>query len=166
MEQAQYKCWLAGLPSLTEKQLSELVTRIKLLSKGADKEHTGKQSFQDRFVQTLCSMMSSKGVECPNPTILKKSSAYVSSKDKLKDLASFFETISKSKLVQDSILKIALDQLYNDMLQWKGISVSSHLLLKNAHRIPSTLNRSFPGYAQSGLLTKLVKGAGNEPSNQ
>jgi hypothetical protein len=120
--------------------------------------NSGKQEFGDRFIQSICSVMDKLGVEKPSPLVLRKSSAYNSSKNKLEDLASFFASVSNTRIVQDQILKLSIELLYHDMLQWKGIAVSSHTLIKHMHRLPSTLNRHFPGYAGSGLLKNIVEG--------
>lgn len=164
MSPEQYQQWVKELPQLSVGQLSELSTRIKLLSKTATNEHTGKQEFGDRVLQAVCDVMKRNNLETPHPVTLKKSSAYVNAKAKIEDLSTYFEKISHLKLVQDSILKVAIELLLFDMLQWQGVAVSSHSLLKQAHRIPSMLNRAFPGYAQSGFLTKIVKGANESAS--
>jgi hypothetical protein len=154
VNQEQYKTWVGGVVSLTQEQLTDLQSRIKILSSTA--ETNGKSSFGLRVLQAICDVMRKHGTETPSVTTLKKSSAYVSCNGKMADLQTFFEGVSKNKLVQDSILRTAIDLLYTDLLNWKGVAVSSHTLIKQLHRIPSVLNRHFPGYLQSGLLTKLV----------
>jgi hypothetical protein len=134
--------------------MTDLKARISIL--GATSTTNGKQDFGDRIVAALCSVLRKHNVETPSTLALKKSSAYSASKNKIHDLATFFESISSSKLIQDQVLKTAIELLYFDLLNWKGISVSSHTLLNQMHRLPSTLNRHFPGYAQSGLLTKVI----------
>ena len=158
MDEQQYKQWIAQIPSLSAKQCSDVLTRFKLLLPSAAKELNGKAKFSDRVLQAICTVLNKNKVECPNPITLRKSSAYVSASPKFNDLKIFFDNISKSKLVQDQILREGVNLLYHDLLQWQGIAISSHLLLKHTHRIPSVLNRSFPGYAASGLLQKIVKG--------
>ncbi len=156
MNQEQYKTWVGGLVSLTQEQLADLQSRIKILSSTASKETNGKSDFGLRVLQAICDVLRKQGTESPSVHTLKKSSAYVSCNGKMTDLQSFFEGVSKNKLVQDAILKIAIELLYTDLLNWKGVAVSSHTIIKQIHRIPSVLNCHFPGYAQSGLLTKLV----------
>jgi hypothetical protein len=157
MNSDQYKGWIGDLPKLTTAQIMDLSCRVKLLSQVSVKEHEGKSEVGNRVLQIICSVMKKHRTENPSIIMLKKSTAYISSKDKILDMMSFFENISKSKLVQDAVLKIGIDLLYTDLLQWQGIAVSSHTLLRQIHRVPSVINRHFPGYAQSGLLVKLVK---------
>lgn len=157
MNQEQFKLLIGQVPQLTKEQLSELAMRIKLLS-DVTKSYAGKQEFGNRVLQAIADVMKKQNVETSSAHSLRKSAAYVGAKDKLQDLSVFFDSISKSKLVQDQILREAIQLLYHDLLQWQ-IAVSSHTMLKQIHRIPSVLNKSFPGYAASGLLQKIVKGA-------
>ena len=156
MNPAQFKLWAGLVPTLTPEQTNELLTRFKLLSKTNDKLHSGKQQFGERVLQALCTVLRKNNVETPSVTTLRKSVAYVNSREKLQDLQTFFEKTSPSKMVQDRILRMAIELLYNDLLQWQGVAISSHTLLKQIHRIPATLNRHFPGYAASGMLVKIV----------
>lgn len=158
MTKEQYEEWVAWLSKLTANQTEDTLTRIKLLGKTAPKDHNGKQEYGLRVLQAICDVLKKNNVETPSVATLKKSSAYVAAKDKFNDLSVFFEARSKSKLVQDQILRTAIELLYFDLVQWQGIAISSHTLLRQIHRIPATLNRHFPGYASEGLLIKLVKG--------
>ena len=157
MDQETYQNLISKLPSLTVIQLNDLSTRIKLLDKTVTKEHVGKQDIGIRILQAICDTLKKHKVETPSVNSLRKSNAYVGSKDKIDDLAIFLESISKSKMVQDQILRVGIDLLYNDLLNW-GLPVSSHTILRQMHRVPATLNRNFPGYSQSGLLSKIVGG--------
>lgn len=157
MNDQDYKTWIAALPKLSAMQLNDLSNRMKILSFVAAKEFSnGKSDFGNRVVEVTCNFFRSEGIECPTPNLLKRSQAYVQAKGKIDNLATFFEKISQHKLVQDAVLAIAIENLYNELVQW-GISVSSHTVLQNIHRVPAVLNRSYPGYAQSGLLHKIVK---------
>jgi hypothetical protein len=157
VDEEQYRVWVAELPNLSQTQLNDALMRFKLLSNNGVKAHNGKQEFGDRVLQAICDVLRKQGVETPSVAMLKKSSAYVNSnKGKFDNLSNFFEQISPAKIVQDQILKEGINLLYFDLLQWK-VAVSSHTILQQIHRIPSVLNKHFPGYAQSGYLTKIVK---------
>jgi hypothetical protein len=158
MNQDKYKLWVSELSALTLEQLTDLNSRIKILFDVSVKEHNGKQDFGLRLLSIICVVLRKNKVETPTPYTLQKSQAYVNAKAKIYDLGLFFESLSQSKLVQDAILKEAVALLYADLFNWQGVAISSHTLLNQVHRIPSTLNKHFPGYAESGLLTKLIKG--------
>ena len=152
MDKVQYQEWVKSLSALSTGQLNDLSARLKIL---APKEHDGKSDFGIRVLQAICDVLSKNNVEVCTIHTLRRSSAFVQSKDKIKDLGTYFEQIDKSKLVQDAILRQAIDLLYHDLIQWKGIAISSHTLLRHIHRIPSVLNRNFPGYGPQ-LLVKIV----------
>lgn len=159
MDEQQYKIWVAQLSALTKNQMSDALSRFKLLSTvGVINDNgNGKSDFGERVLGAICITMKKNKVEVSSVNVLRKSSAYVSSREKLVNLQIFFESISKSKMVQDQILKEAINLLYHDLLRWE-ISISAHTILQQVHRLPSSLNHAFPGYLQSGLLTKIIKG--------
>ena len=156
MDQNQYKIWVTQLHTLDFMQVKDVAARLNLLSK-AKEQHSGKSDFGMRVLEAISSVMKNNNADGASPTTLRKSAAYVASRGKIDDLKIYFEKISKSKLVQDAMLKEAVSLLYFDLLSWQDFSVSSHTLLQQIHRIPSVLNRAYPGYAESGLLTKVVK---------
>ena len=159
MDEQRYKLWAAEIATLTPKQASAALQRFKLGVKTSPKEHAGKQDFGDRVLAAIVTVLIKAQVESPSASNLRKSAAYAQAKSKLQDLQNFIEKTSQSKLVQDQILKEGIFLLYHDLLQWQKIAISSHLVLRQIHRIPAVINRHYPGYAASGMLTKIVKGA-------
>ena len=158
MNEQQFKLWIAELPKLTVEQHNDLKIRLSLLA-AMPKDTAGKSDFGIRVLQAIVDVMKKNNVESTSVNVLKKSSAYVAAKPKIENLQIFFESITLSKIVQDQILRMGIDLLYFDLLNWQGFSISSHTILSQIYRVPATLNRAFPGYAGAGLLTKLVKGA-------
>ena len=152
VDKGEYQEWVKSLSVLSASQLSDLSARLKILT---PKEFDGKSDFGIRVLQAICDVMTKNNVEVCNIHTLRKSSAFVQSKDKIKDLGTYFEQIDKTRLVQDAILHQAIDLLYHDLVQWKGVAISSHLVLKQIHRIPATLNKAFPGYGPQ-LLTAII----------
>lgn len=157
MNDAAYRTLAASLPELTHTQLSDLLSRAKLLSSVAPTVVTGKQDFGVRVTDAICDVLRKQGVETVSSSTLRKSSAYASSREKMKDLNVFLEKASSQRIIQDAILREAVKLLYFDLLNWQGIAISSHTLLQQIHRIPATLQRHYPGYAASGLLIKILK---------
>jgi hypothetical protein len=158
MNADQYKIWIGNLSQLSPDQTKDVVSRLKLLSQISVTEHSGKQEFNERVLQAVVDVFRKLNVETPSVPVLRKSSSYVSSRNKMQDLAPYFEKISKSRLVQDAILRKGIELLYFDLFAWQGITISSHTLLRQIHRVPASINKAFPGYADSGFLAKLVKG--------
>jgi hypothetical protein len=158
VDAAEFKLWVAKLPELDKNQLAELQSRFKLLGSLGQKEHVGKSDFGNRLLAAVCEVMRKNQVETPTVNMLQKTAAYANCRGKLDNLSEFLELVSKSKLVQDAVLKEGINLLYYDLVGW-NVPVSSHTILKQIHRIPSVLNRHYPGYAQSGVLNKLTKEA-------
>lgn len=154
MNKPEFQQWVKELPNLTKDQASEVLSRIKLL--GVSKEYDGKEDFGTRVLQAIKTVLLKNNIENPSIYTLKKSVAYVNAKGKMEDLSAFFDNISKSRMVQDAILREAISLLYYDLVNM-NVSISSHTILNHIHRIPATLNRHFPGYTMSGLLTKIVQ---------
>lgn len=154
MNKQEFQQWIKELPNLTKDQASEVLSRIKLL--GVVKEHDGKQDFGSRVLQAITEVLRKNNIEATSVHFLKKSVAYGNAKGKLDDLSAFFDNISKSRMMQDAILREAIQLLYYDLVNLE-LAISSHTILNHIHRIPATLNRHYPGYVDSGLLTKIIE---------
>jgi hypothetical protein len=158
MEQQQYNQWVAALPSLTSNQVKDLAARMKVLNQlPANKIHDGKTLFSELVIDAICQTLKKLNVDTPSPKALIKSSAYVSAQGKMDDLSEFFKKASSKRIVQLSLLKVAVELLYQDMVNWQGVAVSAHTILAQIHRLPAVLNRAFPGYADTGCLAAIVK---------
>jgi hypothetical protein len=148
------------LPTLSAKQRSNLLERLKLLQSLSTKETTnanGKRDIESRVLNVLCNVLRELGVEYPSLDVLRKSSSYAAFQRKLPDLMEFLSHVGSERIAQDALLKIALELLYWDMVSWQGSVVSAITLMSHIHRIPATVSRHFPGYASSGLLKMIVR---------
>src|ERR1700761_432655 len=132
MDDQVYKHWVIQLTHLSKDQLTDLSNRMKILSFATTKEFSGKADMGVRVSEAVCSVFRRLGTECPNPNTLRRSQSYTNAKAKFDDLANFFEKISKHRLVQDGVLVVGIEELYNCMLQWK-VPVSSHTVLNHIH---------------------------------
>ena len=153
---------VAALPTLSTKQRSSLLERLKLLQTISTNEKTnssGKRDIDSRVLTVLCNVLRDLGVEYPSLDVLRKSSSYPAFSKKLPDLIEFLSHVGSERIAQDALLKIGLELLYWDMVNWQGVVVSAVTLMSHIHRIPATLNRHFPHYASSGLLKMIVREA-------
>jgi len=55
-----------------------------------------------------------------------------------------------------AVLATGIEQVYH-ALRRSGKTVSPSILADNLHRLPAALDNAFPGYAQLGLLGKIVR---------
>ena len=153
---------VATLPTLSVKQRSNLLERLKLLqtlSSNDSPNVNGKRDIESRVLNVLCNVLRDLGVEYPSMEVLRKSSSYPAFQRKLPDLIEFLAKVGNERIAQDALLKIGLELLYWDMVNWHGSVVSAITLMSHIHRIPATISRHFPGYANSGLLRFVVRDA-------
>ena len=151
-----------SLPTLSATERGSLLERLKLLqsiSSPKEAATNGKRDIESRVLTIVCNTLRELGVEYPSLDVLRKSSAYPSFQRKLPDLLEFLSHVSDSRVQQDALLKIALELLYNDMVNWQDAVISAHTLMSHIHRIPATVNRHFPGYSSSGMLSWIIREA-------
>lgn len=151
---------LDELHELSEDERDEIQTHLKMIKSlapglplmgGAG----GVQDDSDLFLQQLCAVLSSAGIEFVQPTVLAKTNGYSTFKGKVPGVMKFLRRAVSSRNELRVLLYIALGLLYQDLTK-QGIPVSSRLMMAHAHRIPSVLNAAFPGYAQIGLLRMII----------
>ena len=149
-----------SLPTLSATERGTLLERLKLLQtlSNTDKNAVnGKRDDAARVLTAICEVLQKIGVEYPSLDVLRKSSSYVSFARKLPDLMEFLSHVGNDRIAQDALLKIALELLYYDMVNWQGAVISAITLMSHIHRIPATISRHFPGYAASGLLSMIIR---------
>lgn len=54
-------------------------------------------------------------------------------------------------------LSMAVELLIRSMREWKGIPITTALVIRNLHRLPAAVDLSFPGYKESGMLNLIFK---------
>jgi hypothetical protein len=154
MTPGDYHQWIVQLPVLTSEQLNDVRTRIGLLKSHPAAGASGARDFSDIVLEAITDVTRKLNIETASFTRLKKNAAYGPYKAKANDLKKTFAGMTRVQ--QTSILNMAVELLYNDMLEW-GIAVSAVTLMRHIHRLPATINKHFPGYIQSGLLLKLIR---------
>lgn len=154
---------ISSLSHLSETELREISQRIKALSSlngGVVSErvvNTSADIDTDLFLDVIVFFMQSKGLEFTSVSMLKKSSQYRRSfQDKIPEVMRYLEHGAKSRIGRRALLLIAVELLYENLMEM-GIVATSRTLMSHAHRIPGVLNRSFPGYARSGMLHMIVE---------
>jgi hypothetical protein len=71
--------------------------------------------------------------------------------DKVPAVLVFIRRTSSHRVVHQTVLKFGLRLLYQELMR-AGYPVSVVTMMAHFHRVPSIINRSLPGYVQSGLL--------------
>ena len=149
-----------SLPTLSNQQVTALSTRLKALqslSNGHSETTCGKRDIESRVLSCICEVLRDTGCEFPSVEILRRSVHFSAFVKKLPDLIEFVSQAGDSRIIQDALLKVGLDLLYWDMVNWHDATVSAYTLMQHIHRVPATLNKHFPGYSSSGCLGWIVR---------
>jgi hypothetical protein len=90
---------------------------------------------------------------------LKNNAAYATMCRKVMDegIDSFFANACQNKMVaKRALINLAVQLLHTNIVDM-GVAVSARTLMAQVHRIPSVLDKAFPGYAQAGMLHLVVR---------
>jgi len=147
------------MKSLDGPELDELEKRVKA-AKQFKKEGKSTPKYDpdvDLVLESLVGTMSRLGVEYTPAVALKKAEMFPSFAEKVPGLMKFVRKGAGSKNQQRVLLGLGFRLLYTSMTEF-GWPTSSRLMMAHVHRVPSVINRNFPGYASAGLLGLLIGG--------
>lgn len=152
---------LALLPKLSKEDLKKVQEQAKVLSTlggGSRGSRTQEHGSDDFFVLTLITdYMTRQGLDMSIPAVLRDSTAYGAFKSKVPGLMKFVKQVG-NKTQQTAILSVGIELLHEDLVKI-GLAATSRLMMAHIHRLPGVINREFPGYAQSGMLGFIARGA-------
>ena len=147
---------LSRLPRLTEEELTDVKGRVTfLLSSGPGKTSTPSSDDSHLILDVLGEVLQSLGSETVHPAVLRKTSIFPAFKRKVPVLMEYVRAAGVRN-EQRAVLRLGIEILYR-YLEKHG-PVSSRTIMQHIHRVPSAINRQFPGYAKSGLLRAIVRG--------
>jgi len=149
---------LGLLPSLSDDEKRQVAIRLSYLLQGAggapiDEAYPG----EDLLLDCITAVLKGNGLEYASIALLKKQAGYPTFKAKVPGVARFLNQrrqLSRQDL--RAMFAFALELLIEDM-QSMNMAIGARNIMNHIHRIPSVVNRAFPGYAQSGLLELLIK---------
>ncbi len=158
---------IESLPHLDHDELLQIHVRVGSLLKNSlgDRSSHKPSKYTEpdvdslMLIEVISDVLASRGFQI-HGAILRKSSAfgYMQKKTKL-----LFQFLKQSNLNHSEIrllVKIGVKLLASN-LEEIGVPVGGVTLMRHIHRMPSVLNRAFPGYAASGALYMLVRRNGS-----
>lgn len=152
---------LAQLPQLTPDELARVhqaTGALQSITAPTASVTTIPDNFCAMTLDTIVAVLSKMGVEFSYPSQLQKSPAFPSFRDKLPGLEQFIrQAAGTNRNKQRAVLYMGVDLLYRDLVEM-GTTTSSRLLLSHIHRVPSVINKHFPGYARAGMLMWIIRG--------
>lgn len=145
-----------SLPHLTEDELRKVAARVGFLLTCKNESSSSDDSL---ILDCIASALQSRGIEFSSIAMLRKSSVYNSFRsEKVPAILAYFDN-QNAKFTRNElrmIISMGVDLLI-DALGAQGLGISGRTLLSHSHRIPSVINAAFPGYAQSGILSMIVR---------
>lgn len=143
------------LPSLTREQLRAVHARVGFLSSMAK---SGDDTSDELLaLECVSNVLQSMGMEFAAPAILRKSAVYDTFRtDKVPAVMAYLERAKLTRNETRAIIQIGLGLLIADM-QRMGMMTSARAILSHFHRLPAVLNFAFPGYAEAGLLSQIIR---------
>lgn len=107
-------------------------------------------------LQEIVLLLQRLGVEFSSVELLQKSPTIKSFNEKVPGVMSYVRKGVKTRNAHRALLSLGLQLLY-DRLVKEGYPAGGRTLMNNIHRLPSTVNSHFPGYAASGMLGMIIK---------
>jgi hypothetical protein len=151
----ELKTVLDTLPKLTADELQRVRSGLAALSSlgGAKPIVRGPEDDADWVLLGITSFMQNAGLDMSGPAQLR-GSHFAAFRNKMPALMHFINRAG-DKNKQRALLHLGLDLLHENMTAI-GLAVTSRTLMQHVHRIPGVIDRSFPGYAQAGLLPLII----------
>lgn len=143
---------------LTTEELALLRTHISaMIALGPSSADTilTASGHDDWVLMGICDYMRSNQLDLAGVQQLTSGKHYDTYKEKLPSLHRYLKSAG-NKNVQRALLRLGIGLLHFDLVAI-GLAVSSRLLMAHIHRVPGVINRAFPGYAQAGLLSMIIR---------
>ncbi len=155
---------IESLPHLDHDELMQIHVRVGSLLKnslGDGSSHKPSKYVDSLMLVEVISdvLASSSGFRVPVPA-LRKMKAFLQMQGKTKRLFQFINQSNLSHSEMRLLLKIGVRLIISELHE-KNLSAGGMDLMMHIHRMPSVLNRAFPGYAASGALYMLVRRNGS-----
>lgn len=143
---------------LSSQELQDLRTHITVLLQlgpgSADRAVAHSDAPEELIV--IAEFCRDKGMPPVKITDMMVSSHYDTFRSKIEPVRKYIAQVG-DKTAQRALLRVALKQLHGDLVR-KRYAISYVSYLDHFHRIPGIINREFPGYAQAGFMSLIIRG--------
>ena len=149
---------LAILPELTAQELVSISEAIKAAQNlggeaaGAVIAHNSLSADEHELLGIIVQFSQNKAIDLTGLNQLSRAPDIGKFKAKVPDIKRYMDNAGLKRNQRRSILYVAVELIHQDLLDL-GVAVSSRVLMRHVHRIPALLNRQFPNYARTGLLS-------------
>jgi hypothetical protein len=143
---------------LTTQELQELkghVSRLLQLGPGSADRAVASSNAPEELIM-IAECCRDRGMPPVKVTDMMHGAQFDTFRVKLGPVRKFIARVG-NKTAQRALFKLGLRLLHKDMEE-RRIAISYLSYLNEVHRIPGVINRAFPGYAQAGRLTLIIRG--------
>jgi hypothetical protein len=152
------------LPSLSHSELKDLKSRISsllsVMAASPAKQNDGQAGTGDDvdfILGCIYDVLQTQGIEIMPVSVLRRRlERDMGAFEKAEQLCAYLKKASDNKLVRLAILKTGVE-LLTGIHRRCGIPIDGITMMRNIHHVPRALDEAFPGYAESGLLAKIVR---------
>jgi hypothetical protein len=109
----------------------------------------------DWVLMGICDYMRSAQIDLSGVNQLTSGKHYETFRSKCIALHHYLKRCG-NKVQQRAVLRLGIGLLHHD-LENMGLAVSSRLMMAHIHRLPGIINKSFPGYAEAGLIHMIIR---------
>lgn len=155
---------LAALSTFAPTDLAEILASIKALNQFNGNKPDARAGAKDEVdcelvLQAIITFMHTSGLEFPSMSTLKRASCYPSFCRTVPGLITYINTAAANRQEQLTMLGIGVELLHHNLVEIYG-SADARSIMRQIHRVPSLINKAFPGYAQGGLLGMILRSEG------
>lgn len=150
---------LQALSGLTLEELQQVNAKLRFLLNNGNHTDTQQSCADDELMLLAISdFFSGRGLEHVNAGTLKRFTGYKAYKEKMAPISQFLKRAAGDLVHVErlALYRTGVELLYTNLSR-AGLPVSSRTIMNQIHRIPSILNKAFPGYSQLGLLWLVVR---------
>lgn len=150
---------LKHVPLLTPVEMAEVraaMAAAEAFGGGPLDEAAPITSDVDWVLDAIATKMQELGLDMSKPSLLRRGAHFSAFKDKVPALMAYLKRVGDSKTRQRALLYVGVDLLQEDVANI-GLAVTSRTIMLHLHRLPSVINRQFPGYAQSNYLRFVIQ---------
>lgn len=118
---------------------------------------SSKKGTIDLVLEEIVTTMKARHGEYSAPPLLKRSQGYPAFREKVEgDLEKYFEEAEANRIERTALIHFAIGLLVENLRRMR-LPISARAVMNHIHRLPSVVDRAFPGYAESGLLHLVIR---------
>lgn len=161
---------IAALPRLSADERGRLMQAMRALpasggALGAPEPFTrrekapvrGSEGDVELCLAAISDVLRKRGLEFASPFVLRKHPGFGSFATKVPHVMALLRKATTSRVELSYLVELSVGLLYEDLTRMGATAVSSRLIINHFHRVPSVLNKAFPGYLAAGLLGRVIK---------